>query len=62
MGAYEYSEHYRLFGGAPEPGEAYLPLDAVDDLRKERRESPCPSVHCPCVQCWDGDRDARLER
>ena len=43
MGTYSTEEYRELFGGDPEPGEAYLPLDAIDHLRKSEREN---GHHC----------------
>lgn len=44
MGDYSYSEHIEIFGGPPEPGEAYPDLEQVDLLRKEQKENPPPEV------------------
>ena len=42
MGDYSYSEHIEIFGGPPEPGEAYPDLEQVDLMRKEAKENPPP--------------------
>lgn len=38
MGNYSYEEHYELFGGPPDPGEAYPSLEQIDNLRKAEKE------------------------
>lgn len=45
MGDYSYSEHMDLFGGPPEPGEAYPDLEQVDLARKAAKEDP-PEPRC----------------
>jgi hypothetical protein len=42
MGTYSTEEWRELFGGDPEPGEAYLPLHTADHLRKSERENGRP--------------------
>lgn len=48
MGDYSYAEHMELFGGPPEPGEAYPDLEQVDLMRKAQKEDPPPPC---CSRC-----------
>ncbi len=49
MGDYSYSEHVEMFGGPPEPGEAYPDADQIDLARKAAKEDP-ESAHAMAVR------------
>ena len=42
MGNYSWGDHVDLFGGPPEPGEAYPDLEQVDLARKAAKEDGRP--------------------
>ncbi len=54
MGDYSYSEHLEMFGGPPEPGEAYPDAEQIDLARKAAKENPEDAADATWTPMDDG--------